>query len=160
VQSSQNENYFVAEGNGTEYHESLLARRGGAQLWLWGASMATQESTATGWADKQITTGGHGQIVRTLAGVEGYLWGVLVVALLADVVLTGYGLQHGLSEGNPAMRLAIDVAGIAALLGAKLAVVGFGVAVRQFLGDRGAVVPLGLAVPWVGAATVNAVLLL
>ncbi|QSG14639.1 putative membrane protein [Halapricum desulfuricans] len=95
-----------------------------------------------------------------LADIESYLWGVLVVALLSDVVLTGYGLQHGLSEGNPAMRLAVDAAGIVALLGAKLAALGFGVAVRRDLDDRGAVVPLGLAIPWVGAATVNAVLIL
>lgn len=125
-----------------------------------GPPMATQESIATGWVDRQATTGEHSQIVRTLADVESYLWGILVVALLSDVVLTGYGLQYGLSEGNPAMRLAIDAAGIVALLGAKLAAVGFGVAVRRFLDDRGAVIPLGLAVPWLGAATVNAVLLL
>ncbi|WP_229122688.1 DUF5658 family protein [Halapricum desulfuricans] len=122
--------------------------------------MATQESTATSWVDRQATTGEHSQIVRMLADIESYLWGVLVVALLSDVVLTGYGLQHGLSEGNPAMRLAVDAAGIVALLGAKLAALGFGVAVRRDLDDRGAVVPLGLAIPWVGAATVNAVLIL
>jgi len=122
--------------------------------------MGTQESTAAGRVDRQVTTGEQSHIVHTLAKFEHYLWGVLVVALLSDVVLTGYGLQYGLSEGNPAMRLAIDAAGIVALLGAKVAVVGFGVVVRRFLDDRGAVVPLGLSVPWVGAATVNAVLIL
>lgn len=121
--------------------------------------MSTQKSTTVDQWYRQVIAGGD-RFVDALAAVERPLWGLLVVALLADVVSTYHGLQVGLSEGNPAMRLALDTAGIVALVGVKLAVVGFGAAVRRLLDERGAVVPLGLALPWLAAAAINASLLL
>lgn len=97
--------------------------------------------------------------VDRLAAVESQLWIVLLVTLVADVALTHYGLQMGLTEANPLMRTAIEAVGIAALLGVKLLIVGVGVGVRLSLDERGAVVPIGLALPWFLAATINAVLL-
>jgi hypothetical protein len=121
--------------------------------------MATEQSTAVDQGYRQESTGRGDRVVQRLAAVESRLWGLLALALLADVATTSYGLASGLSEGNPAMRLAIETAGVAALVGVKLLVVGFGVGVRQFLDERGAVVPLGLALPWLAAAAVNAGLL-
>lgn len=121
--------------------------------------MSTEGSTAVSRAYRHVTTGGD-RFVHALAGVERWLWGLLVVALLADVVLTYQGLQAGLREGNPVMRMAIDVAGIGALLAVKLVVVGVGAVARGLLDERGVVVPLGLALPWAVAAAINATLVL
>ncbi|MCU4717214.1 DUF5658 family protein [Halapricum hydrolyticum] len=104
-------------------------------------------------------TEGDRRVVDRLAAVEPQLWIVLLVTLFADVVLTHYGLQVGLTEANPLMRTAIEAAGIVALLGVKLLIVVVGVGVRLSLDERGAVVPIGLALPWLLAATINAVLL-
>ena len=121
--------------------------------------MATEQSTAVEQGYWDVTTEDQ-TVAESLAAVEPYLWGVLVVVLLADVVSTYAGLQAGMTEGNPAMRMAIETAGIAALVAVKIAVLGFGAGVRRFLDERGAVVPLGLAIPWFVAAASNAVLLL
>lgn len=120
--------------------------------------MATQKSTAVDQGYRAETTG-EGRLVDQLAAVEPYLWGVLVAVLLADLVSTYAGLQAGMTEGNPAMRMAIETAGIAALAAVKLAVLGFGAGVRKILDERGAVVPLGLSIPWLVAAASNAVTL-
>jgi hypothetical protein len=118
--------------------------------------MATEQSTAVEQGYWDGTTGDR-TVAESLAAIEPYLWGFLVVVLLADVVSTYVGLQVGMTEGNPAMRLAIESAGIAALVGVKLAVLGFGAGVRKLLDERGAVVPLGLALPWFVAASINAI---
>jgi hypothetical protein len=122
-------------------------------------SRAIPQSTATDTGYSDETTETDRRFVDRLAAVEPYLWGVLVV-LLADVVSTYAGLRAGLTEGNPAMRLAIETAGIAALVAVILVVLGLGAGVRRFLDERGAIVPLGLALPWFVAASVNAVHLL
>jgi hypothetical protein len=118
--------------------------------------MATEQSTAVEQGNWDGTTGDR-TVAESLAAVEPYLWGFLVVVLLADVVSTYVGLQAGMTEGNPAMRMAIESAGILALVAVKLAVLGFGAGVRKFLDERGAVVPLGLALPWFVAASINAI---
>lgn len=122
--------------------------------------MQNKQSTAVDESYRQVISGGGHRIITTLRQFERELWGLLVVALLADVVLTYHGLESGLREGNPMMRIAIDVAGIFALLGAKLLVVSLGVLTRRQLDDRGVVVPVGLALPWLLAAGINASLLL
>lgn len=49
------------------------------------------------------------------------LWGVVVVASAADVVLTLVGLSMCFSEANPVARAALDTAGGFGLLALKLA---------------------------------------
>jgi len=75
------------------------------------------------------------------------------------VLLTYAGLQAGFTEGNPAMRAAIGAGGIGALFAAKAAIVAVGVAVRYWRPAHAGVVPLGLAIPWMLAAAINASLL-
>lgn len=118
--------------------------------------MSRQLSAHTGRGNR---TEQQRTVTERLAAIELQLWIVLLVTLFADVVLTHYGLQMGLTEANPLMRTAIEAAGIVALLGVKLLIVVVGVGVRLSLDERGAVVPIGLALPWLLAATINAVLL-
>jgi len=122
--------------------------------------MSTQKSTAVDQGYRAESTDEETRFVDRLATFEPYLWGALVAVLLADVVSTYAGLQAGMTEGNPAMRMTIETAGIVALVAVKLAILGFGAGVRQLLDERGAVVPLGLAIPWFVAAASNATLLL
>ncbi|MBX0285578.1 DUF5658 family protein [Haloarcula salinisoli] len=96
-----------------------------------------------------------------LSSVERELWVLVVVALLADVYLTQTGLQAGLREGNPVARHLIETFGIGALAVFKFAVVGFAGVLRELVPARQApTIPLGLAIPWVVAACINATLLL
>ncbi|EMA13641.1 hypothetical protein BDK61_1817 [Haloarcula quadrata] len=99
-------------------------------------------------------------LLDELAAVERELWFVVAVTLIVDVWLTHIGLQHGLHEGNPVMRAAIETFGIAVLGLTKIGVLGLAGLTRQLLSDqRGVVVPLGLALPWVAAVVINAALL-
>jgi len=99
-------------------------------------------------------------LLDELASVERELWLVVVATLVVDVWLTHIGLQHGLHEGNPVMRAAIETFGIAVLALTKVAVLGLAGLTRRALSEqRGVVVPLGLALPWVGAVLINATLL-
>ncbi|WP_058996028.1 DUF5658 family protein [Haloarcula sp. CBA1127] len=99
-------------------------------------------------------------LLDELAAVERELWLVVAVTLIVDVWLTHIGLQHGLHEGNPVMRAAIETFGIAVLGLTKIGVLGLAGLTRQLLNDqRGVVVPLGLALPWVAAVVINAALL-
>ncbi|KOX92958.1 hypothetical protein AMS69_10925 [Haloarcula rubripromontorii] len=100
-------------------------------------------------------------LLDELAAVERELWLVVAVTLVVDVWLTHVGLQHGLHEGNPVMRAAIETFGIAVLGVTKIGVLGLAGVTRRLLSDqRGVVVPLGLALPWVAAVGINAALLI
>jgi hypothetical protein len=99
-------------------------------------------------------------LLDELASVERELWLVVVATLVVDVWLTHVGLQHGLHEGNPVMRAAIETFGIAVLALTKVGVLALAGLTRQALSQqRGVVVPLGLALPWAGAVLINAALL-
>lgn len=100
------------------------------------------------------------RVADAAARHERLLWGVVVTALVADVLLTYAGMAQGLTEGNPAMRWAIEAGGIGALLAAKLSIVGVGVTLRTLRPAHAGVIPLGLAIPWVLAAAINATLVL
>ena len=89
------------------------------------------------------------------------LWCLALVALAADVLLTGYGLRNGYVETNPvaaAMFRQLGVpATVVALKGLPLAVAAVGRAVLP-PAYRG-VVPFCLAVPWTAGAMINVVVL-
>jgi len=100
-------------------------------------------------------------LLDELASVERELWLVVVATLVIDVWLTHVGLQHGLHEGNPVMRVAIETFGIAVLALTKIGVLGLAGLTRKLVSDqRGVVVPLGLALPWVAAVVINGTLLI
>jgi hypothetical protein len=121
-----------------------------------GAVFTTDRTVSIGTID-----GWCNALFDEIAAVERELWLVVVATLVVDVWLTHIGLQHGLHEGNPVMRAAIETFGIAALGLTKVGVLGLAGLTRRLLSDqRGVVVPLGLALPWSGAVVINATLLL
>lgn len=96
----------------------------------------------------------------TLSDHEEALWALVVGAMLADVLLTYYGLERGFTESNPVARLALERIGYASLAVLKLVALAVGAAGRWALPPGYAVVvPLGLAIPWIIASLVNAALI-
>ncbi|WP_232688152.1 DUF5658 family protein [Halobacterium zhouii] len=92
---------------------------------------------------------------------EARLWAVAFAALLGDLVLTYYGIAHiGLQEGNPIAASVLAGHGYAGLAAVKLVAFGVGVAGRQIVPPAYRwVAPCCLAVPWLLAVAVNAVLI-
>lgn len=106
-----------------------------------------------------VTHAGERRVTAALASIDGWeraLWVLVGVGLVGDLLTTYYGLQLGLSESNPVARTAIEQFGFAALVGLKLFAVAVGLGCRRLLPGRyTALVPAGLAVPWVAAMLVN-----
>jgi hypothetical protein len=107
---------------------------------------------------------GEGIIDRSIVALgerETIVWGLAILAALGDVVTTAYGLQVGLSEGNPIMHAMISQSGILGLVGSKLLVIAlaFAIGTMVFDDNRRVVVPLGLAIPWLLVTATNAMLL-
>jgi hypothetical protein len=99
-------------------------------------------------------------LLDRLSAVERELWILVVTAMLADLWLTQRGLRQGLYEANPVVRSLVTQYGTAALPVLKTAALGVGGATRELVPERTApVVPLGLALPWVVAVAINALLL-
>ncbi|USZ68248.1 DUF5658 family protein [Halorussus salilacus] len=106
-------------------------------------------TTRTG--DRRPTTA-----LADVDGVERLLWILVAVGLVGDLLTTYYGLRLGLAESNPVARAAMSHLGFGALVGLKLFAVGVGLLCRQLLPERHvALVPAGLAVPWLAAVIVN-----
>ncbi|WP_327052196.1 DUF5658 family protein [Halomicrococcus gelatinilyticus] len=88
--------------------------------------------------------------------VERSLWLVVGITLAGDLLTTYVGLNAGLTESNPVARAAISQFGFVALVAVKAIAVGIGVACRPLLPrEYTAVVPAGLALPWVIATLLN-----
>jgi len=110
-----------------------------------------------------VETSPHGRLYAAVTrwvavdsiALERHLWSVVLLALVADLHTTALGLQQGLTEGNPAMRWAIDAGGIGALAVVKGTVVALGLGVRRRWPQHRLAVPAGLAVPWVAVVAVN-----
>ncbi|MFB6160402.1 MAG: hypothetical protein ABEJ61_04395 [Haloferacaceae archaeon] len=94
----------------------------------------------------------------TVVRRERLLWGVVLVTLLLDCVLTAYGLSIGLVERNPvAARLVARLGAVPSFAVLKGGVLVVALAGRRLLPDRYTpVVPLALALPWGVAVVVNA----
>ncbi|AZH25698.1 DUF5658 family protein [Haloplanus aerogenes] len=95
---------------------------------------------------------------RTTAHAS-WLWAVALASLVADGVLTIYGIRLGLTEVNPvAADLIASVGALSALALLKGGAVGVAVAGWVVMPDdyRG-LVPAGLALPWVVASVMNVV---
>lgn len=98
--------------------------------------------------------------IAALARRERALWTLLVLALVADVVSTVLGLRLGHAEGNPVIASVLADAGVLGFFGVKTAVLGAAAGVRLALPQFRVAIPLGLALPWLLAAGLNATLLL
>lgn len=94
-----------------------------------------------------------------LRKVEAELWLLALATLTLDVYLTYLGLRAGLAEGNPIMGVAMETGGFAALGLVKAFVLGVAGFYRELNPKYGAVVALGLVVPWLIAVVVNYVLI-
>ncbi|WP_331232456.1 DUF5658 family protein [Natronorarus salvus] len=117
--------------------------------------MATETATERGGRSRVEAT------YRTLARHERALWAVVVLAAIADILLTYHGLQIGLTEANPVARGAIEGYGYWTMVALKGGALTIGVACWAVLPDRfSPVIPLGLAIPWVVASAINLTLIL
>ena len=95
-----------------------------------------------------------------LCGVQVHLWLFVVVGMLADIILTIYGLEVGLTETNPIAVAALDASGAAGLFVIKLAALGVGGLVWLLVPRRvEGIVPLGLLLPSLGAVGINLVMI-
>lgn len=88
------------------------------------------------------------------------LWLLVVLVAFADIATTWYGINAGLSEGNPVVAEAIQNVGvIGALLGMKFIALGL-VFVGAMMTPRGTWLPPALlSVIWFSAVLVNISLL-
>lgn len=94
--------------------------------------------------------------IEVLSRYERELWGLTLVAMILDVILTIQGLRLGLHELNPVARTALDQAGAFGLYGLKSVAVLLGVFCVLVIPDRYTpFVPLGLALPSVVAVFIN-----
>lgn len=123
--------------------------------------MATDAYDTGGVPDEQQAHSGYVErIVLAASRQEQWLWALVAVTLLGDIVLTRQGLTQGLTEGNPVVRTAIADGGIGMLGALKGVAVGLGLTTWLAMPEHErVVVPLGLALPWLGATLVNAALL-
>jgi hypothetical protein len=108
-----------------------------------------------------LTVGGPrlATAVARLADHEGRLWGVVLATCLADIALTTYGLRLGLAEGNPlAATLVGRLGAVPALALLKTGAVGVAVVGWTVVpDDYRALIPAGIALPWVAASAANLV---
>jgi hypothetical protein len=114
--------------------------------------------TGTGATTHDRRTRSRGRL-GALRGHERALWVMVGLSFVADTLLTYYGLQLGMYELNPVMRVSISALGLlAGILAVKLVAVLTGVCVRGRVHRRiRPLVPAVLAVPWLVGAAVNAV---
>jgi hypothetical protein len=96
--------------------------------------------------------------LQFVARHERALWAFAIVALVADIALTAYGLERGAVEANPVAAWAIAEYSVVGMVGLKLAGVAVALVGRWLVPDDvGALVPLALGVPWALAAALNVV---
>lgn len=104
------------------------------------------EREVVGWLDR-----------HSVSRTERLLWGVAIVAMVADVVLTVYGIGIGLREFNPIARYAHTSLGVLGILSLKGFALGIAAVGRWVIPDQyGNFVPIMLAIPWLAGAGLNA----
>ncbi|MFC6732183.1 DUF5658 family protein [Haladaptatus sp. GCM10025893] len=96
-----------------------------------------------------------------LGPVQYKMWFVVLSAMIADVLLTMYGLQLGLTEVNPVAVRAMELFGYAGLGLLKTVAIGIGLLCWFLTPPQYApVVPVGLAAPSIVAVCINTALVL
>jgi hypothetical protein len=98
------------------------------------------------------------QRIRRLPGEQRRVlsvWILALVATLADVATTAFGVGAGLSEGNPVVDAILHAGGIPGFLGFKIGILLTVAAVGARCFDRPTVAPGVLAVAWGSVAVVN-----
>jgi hypothetical protein len=97
-----------------------------------------------------------------LGSLDAWLWGLVGLGFVLDIVLTYHGLGVGLEESNPIVRRLFAVFGV---LETMFLMKGFVVAMAAFawvtLPERyRPVIPLGVCLPWLLASIINLSLIL
>jgi hypothetical protein len=111
--------------------------------------------------DGETATPGESPFYREMNETHAVLWTVVVVATVADVVMTLTGLSSGLQEGNPVVRTMVGTFGVAGLWVVKFLAMCWLVAGWTLLSDWKATVFLGIfAVVTLAVVLNNAVVLL
>ncbi|UTF52779.1 DUF5658 family protein [Natronosalvus rutilus] len=88
------------------------------------------------------------------------MWGLVAIALVADIATTAHGLEAGLTESNPIASDVIDGYGMAGMVVMKLGTVCLALACRTVLEKQyRAIVPAALAAPWLVAVCLNVYLI-
>lgn len=100
----------------------------------------------------------HG--TNTLLSLERELWLFVLVLFTVDLGLTLYGFELGFVERNPLARTLLLTYGIPGIVALKLGALALAGGFRYRIPSAyGAIVPLSLAIPWLYAVTVNALLI-
>jgi len=111
--------------------------------------------------EDETGTPGESPFYRDMTETHAVLWTVVVVATVADVVMTLTGLSNGLQEGNPVVRTMVGTFGVAGLWGVKFLAMCWLVAGWALLSDWKATVFLGIfAVVTLAVVLNNAAVLL
>jgi hypothetical protein len=111
--------------------------------------------------DGETATPGESPFYREMNETHAVLWTVVVVATVADVVMTLTGLSSGFQEGNPVVRTMVGAFGVAGLWVVKFLAMCWLVAGWTLLSDWKATVFLGIfAVVTLAVVLNNAVVLL
>jgi len=97
---------------------------------------------------------------RDMSETHAVLWTVVVVATVADVVMTLTGLSNGLPEGNPVVRTMVGTFGVAGLWVVKFLAMCWLVAGWALLSDWKATVFLALFAVVTLAVVLNNVVVL
>ncbi len=88
--------------------------------------------------------------------MERLLWAVVLLAFVGDLLTTYFGLHAGLTESNPVARGALGRFGFLSLVGLKSFALAVGFVCRTLVPRRyTALVPVGLALPWMFAVVIN-----
>lgn len=101
------------------------------------------------------------RVVAAIRRNERSLWALALLLLALDVALTLYGLERGLTEGNPVARAAMDAVGpaLAMVLMKTFSLVVAGACAFALPRRYRGIVPLGLSLPWGVAVLINATLI-
>ncbi|MDG5776808.1 DUF5658 family protein [Haloarculaceae archaeon H-GB2-1] len=123
--------------------------------------MSLFEAPSDSAADETVFERYTRQALAVATDLERELWVLVLLLTGADVALTVYGLQLGFQELNPVAVYMLEQAGVYGLGFLKAVVLAFAGVYWIVLPRRfGPLVPLGIAIPWFAAVSVNSLLIL
>jgi hypothetical protein len=97
-----------------------------------------------------------------LGSTDAWLWTLVAVGFVLDIVLTYHGLGLGLEESNPIVRRMFAVVGVLeTMVLMKSLVVAMALVAWMSVPERyRPVIPIGVSLPWLVASAINLSLIL